>query len=1244
MEEHTLPTTPSSESTHQTLLISSIRHNARFPTLKIHIQDSNEHPYTVDALLDSGASSIYISSSFVNQHSIPSKRLPYPMFAYNADDTRNKATITHHANLTMTIQGHKSNTWAYVTELGAKTMIVGMTWLQEHNPVINWITGQIAFTRCPTSCGGSIQTIKNLARLVEFSVATDSSPGYLQEIRHEINSTKENVSTRLAIEDLKNTKTLTIEDIRKGPFADYADVFEDAGYQEVPPHRPWDHAIDLVPNWESKQWKPRIYPLTYDEQKELDVFLQENLENGRIRKSISKLASPVFFVKKKDGTKRLVIDYRRLNDITEKNRYPLPLTDELVTKWKGCVYFTTLDIRSGYYNVRIKEGDEWKTAFITNRGLYESIVMTFGLVNAPATFQNMMNDIFIVQIRRGDTDAYIDDIGIGTTPDSSGKLSNEEFHIKAIREVLQLCREHRLFLKPSKCLFLQPQMKFLGFIINGESISMDPTKIAGVKDWPTPTNLKELRSFIGFINFYRRFLNDFSTIARPLNDLTKKDVPFIWSPICNEAFEKLKKLVTSAPVLSLPDMERPYLLETDASNYAYGAILSQKQKDDRWHPVAFMSKSMTPAERNYDVHDKELLAVVRALEEWRQFLMGAKHTTEVLTDHQNLLYFRQAQNLNRRQARWAMFLENFNILLRHRPGNQSSKPDALSRRADHDIGKEDNQGVTVLPDQMFKETINNTEIRFSFREQLVREQARDPIIAEFNTTRESDKLPPGWTRHEDYWSFWTKIYIPPPLRQTIFRIFHSSPTAGHPGRDATLELIKRDYYWPNLRSDIEEWIKNCDICQRTKIIRRKPHGELKPVDPSPDPWKVLTTDLIVKLPPCQGFDSIWTVTDKGTRMIHIAPTNETLDSEGAHKLYMDRVWKLHGTPEKLISDRGPQFASRFSKSMNDNLGIETALSTAYHPQTDGQSERTNQEVEQVLRTVISWHQDDWVDWLPLVEFALNNRFKKALGTTPFYANYGYHPQIGSLPKISSPIVSVENFVKHIHQVQKDTKLALIQAAEDMKRFYDRNRRASPEFSVGQKVLLDNADLRLNRPSRKLSERRSGPFEILERIGTHAYKLKLPSTWKTVHPVFHLSKLEPYHEDPSHPNHTQPPPDILEGEPEWEVEKILDSRLSGHNKLYFQVKWKGWSDSEISWEPEENLENSPELIKEFYQVKPGAPRRVYTSQTDPKPRKKARKRNRIREIQHQSSIFHPIGTQTDVTSWPQTGKMSRDATF
>jgi hypothetical protein len=362
------------------------RDAVKFPSITIKIEYSNDQTYDVNALLDSGASSSYISLSFITKHGFTTKPLKNPIHASNADGSSN-THITRKVQLVCHYLGHSSAEWLYVANIEVD-VILGAAWLRSHNPEIDWRLGKVTFTRCPLTClrNNASNSLRDL--LENASVVTNypsSFPDTINRMVH-VSNTKAGISTQLAIEELKNKKVLTLDDIKKGPFADFADIFEEENFQELPPHRLWDHKIDLKEDWETKKWKPRVYPLNYDETKELDKFLDENLASGRIRPSESPLASPVFFIDKKDGNKRMVIDYRRLNDITVKNAYPLPLIPELITKWKGCKFFSALDVRSGYYNIRMREGDEWKTAFICPRGLYESLVMTFGLCNAPATF------------------------------------------------------------------------------------------------------------------------------------------------------------------------------------------------------------------------------------------------------------------------------------------------------------------------------------------------------------------------------------------------------------------------------------------------------------------------------------------------------------------------------------------------------------------------------------------------------------------------------------------------------------------------------------------------------------------------------------------------------------------------------------------------------------------------------------------------------------------------------------------
>jgi hypothetical protein len=379
--------------------------------------------------------------------------------------------------------------------------------------------------------------------------------------------------------------------------------------------------------------------MTLTEQTEMDAFLEEALATGRIRQSKSPLRAPVFFIKKKDGKLRFVQDYRALNAITRKNRYPLPLIDNLIHRLKDMRYFTKLDVHWGYNNVCIREGDEWKATFHTNRGLFEPLVMYFSLTNSPATFQTMMNELFQDLITKGVVSMYLDNILIFT--------NSLEEHRWITRLVLDRMREHKLYLRPEKCEFEKTRIEYLGVIILHNKVEMDPVKIAGVVDWPTPSNKKEVQSSVSFVKFYRHFIPGFSHHACALFDLTMKDVRFIWGLPQEDSFMKLKELVTSAPVLVLPNNNLPFRLEANGSGIATSAVLSQQNVDDNvWHPIAFLSKALNPVEQNYEIHDTKMLAIIRGLEEWRHYLEGARHPIEIWTDHKNLEYFRVAQKLN----------------------------------------------------------------------------------------------------------------------------------------------------------------------------------------------------------------------------------------------------------------------------------------------------------------------------------------------------------------------------------------------------------------------------------------------------------------------------------------------------------------------------------------------------------------------------------------------------------------------
>ena len=602
--------------------------NSLYLTIDI-LPDEEDETIETKTLLDCGAGGIFMDQNFARKHNIRTTKLEQPIRAQNVDGTDNKqGTIRFYTDLNIKIGDRTFLERFYITGLGNQKVILGLPWLRKHNPEIDWEKGTVTWRNQERS--------KNLVkhwRLKRESIKKEQQPSMEEEEdlestkNHSSNplldtdtillelldtedeiwiNTKTNMATSLAAEANSKKPELTPEQLVPKEYHEYLDVFNEEKANRYPDSRPWDHKIEMKPGFEPKSFK--TYNLTPEEQSELDKFLKENLDKGYIKPSESPMASPFFFVKKKDGKLRPCQDYRYLNDWTIKNAYPLPLISEIMDKIKGAKYFTKFDVRWGYNNVRIRKEDQWKAAFKTNRGLFEPTVMFFGMCNSPATFQTMMDSIFSDMIEGCIVIVYMDDILIFAK-------TQEELE-QYTKMVLQRLQENDLYLKPKKCEFNKTTMEYLGLIIKEGQLSMDPVKLKGISEWPTPKTVKQVRAFLGFGNFYRRFIRKFSELALPLNNLLKKDTHFDWTPTCQESFNTLKKRFTEEPVLMMPDQSRPFQIESDASKHASGAVLTQMDSNGDRHPVAFMSKTFNDTEKRYEIYDRELLGIVRALKEW----------------------------------------------------------------------------------------------------------------------------------------------------------------------------------------------------------------------------------------------------------------------------------------------------------------------------------------------------------------------------------------------------------------------------------------------------------------------------------------------------------------------------------------------------------------------------------------------------------------------------------------------------
>ncbi len=633
----------------------------------------------------------------------------------------------------------------------------------------------------------------------------------------------------------------------------YIKVFDGTNAKPLPPKSEWDHAIDLKEGT-SPPWGP-LYPLSEVRLKALQEYLDEMIASGKIRPSKSPAGAPILFVPKPHGRGlRLCVDYRGLNRVTIMNRFPLPLMKELQDRTNKAKIFSKIDLKNGYNLIRIKKGDEWKTAFRTRYGHYEYLVMPFGLANAPATFQNMIHDILRDLLDRG-VIAYLDDILIYS--------ETEEEHEALVAEVLSRLEKHSLAAAIDKCEFHKSTIDFLGYVVTDEGLKMADDKVQSIHDWKSPRCVKDVQVFIGFANFYRRFIAKFSGVCRPITDTLKgggKD--FKWTRECELAFRRLKALFTSAPILRHFDSSLPIQLETDASDFAIGSVLSQPH-DGRWHPVAFFSRKMDSAERNYEIHDKEMLAIVCSFKEWRRYLEGAAHQINIFTDHKNLEYFMTTKILNRRQARWAQELAAYDFKIVYRKGTSNGKADALSRRPEYrpEEGGSDDPFDKILKAgnidlESLSRRVSSAHIaaikKFTWSSdflQLVKEAAKDDEDYQTMVQRVRAGHGEDHVELQDDLLYWKcRLWVPrnDALRLRIAQEEHDSRVAGHFGQDKTLELVTRNYYWPRLERWVTEYVKGCHDCQQNKASRRAKYGLLHPLEAPHSPWSSISMDFISK--------------------------------------------------------------------------------------------------------------------------------------------------------------------------------------------------------------------------------------------------------------------------------------------------------------------------------------------------------------------------------------------------------------
>ncbi|KAL0546247.1 hypothetical protein IC582_016153 [Cucumis melo] len=1114
-------------------------------------------------LFDSGSSHSFISSAFVSHARLEVEPL-HQILSVSTPSGECMLSKEKVKACQIEIAGHVIEVTLIVLDMLDFDVILGMDWLAANHASIDCSRKEVTFN--PPSMasfkfkGGGSKSLPQVISAIRASkLLSQGTWGILASV----------VDTREADVSLSSEPVVR----------DYPDVFPEE-LPGLPPHREVEFAIELEPGTVPISRAP--YRMAPAELKELKVQLQELLDKGFIRPSVSPWGAPVLFVKKKDESMRLCIDYRELNKVTVKNRYPLPRIDDLFDQLQGATVFSKIDLRSGYHQLRIKDEDVPKTAFRSRYGHYEFIVMSFGLTNAPAVFMDLMNRVFREFL---DTFVivFIDDILIYS--------KTEAEHEEHLRMVLQTLRDNKLYAKFSKCEFWLKQVSFLGHVVSKDGVSVDPAKIEAVTGWTRPSTVSEVRSFLGLAGYYRRFVENFSRIATPLTQLTRKGAPFVWSKACEDSFQTLKQKLVTAPVLTVPDGSGSFVIYSDASKKGLGCVLMQQGK-----VVAYASRQLKSHEQNYPTHDLELAAVVFALKIWRHYLYGEK--IQIFTDHKSLKYFFTQKELNMRQRRWLQLVKDYDCEILYHPGKANVVADALSRKVSHSAALITRQaplhrdleraGIAVSVGAVTMQLAQLT-VQPTLRQRIIDAQSNDPYLVEKRGLAEAGQTAEFSLSSDGGLLFERRLCVPSDsaVKTELLSEAHSSPFSMHPGSTKMYQDLKRVYWWRNMKREVAEFVSKCLVCQQVKAPRQKPAGLLQPLSIPEWKWENVSMDFITGLPrTLRGFTVIWVVVDRLTKSAHFVPGKSTYTASKWAQLYMSEIVRLHGVPVSIVSDRDARFTSKFWKGLQTAMGTRLDFSTAFHPQTDGQTERLNQVLEDMLRACALEFPGSWDSHLHLMEFAYNNSYQATIGMAPFEALYGKccrspvcWGEVGEQRLMGPELVQSTN-----EAIQKIR--SRMHTAQSRQKSYADVRRKDLEFEIGDKVFLKVAPmkgvLRFERRG-KLSPRFVGPFEILERIGPVAYRLALPPSLSTVHDVFHVSMLRKYVPDPSH---------VVDYEPleidenlsyvEQPVEVLAREVKTLRNKQIPLVKvlWRNHWVEEATWEREDDMRSRyPELFEE-----------------------------------------------------------------
>lgn len=1009
--------------------------------------------------------------------------------------------------------------------------------------------------------------------------------------------------------------------------------------EKLPPMREINHRIPIIDENHTYRYH---HPRCADALKpKLLEKIQRYVRSGWwIFKNVPQ-AAPMMCLPKRDGGLRTVFDCRQRNDNTIHDVSPFPDQEQIRMDVARAKYRSKIDLSDAYEQVRIEPEDIGKTAFSTVYGTMISQVMQQGDCNAPSTFQRLMTHIFKEYIGRF-VHAYLDDVFV-----FSDTIEDHEDHLGKVFECL---RKAELYLKASKCDLYSPRMDCLGHIIDNDGLHASADKMSKVREWRTPRDYNDVQRFLGLVQYLAHFMPDVSAFTGPLAEITRNGHSFMWKPLHQKCFEMIKTLACKVPILRPIDarVDEPIWVICDASLYGVGAVYGQGPEWHTCRPAGFMSKKFTIAQHAYRVFEMETIAILEALLKWEDKLLG--YPIKIVTDHKALEFFKTQAHFNPRQTRWMEYIERFNYEIMYVKGELNKVADCLSRYYASDRDGEthpydefvnadarfDPEGDELPMERALElrrmETRSRSfkakaevEERTAEAEELHKNE-EDPVAAQ--PEEAAQPLDERMKGVPDFLHLVQKGYgadttlgkvVKAPAEHRLFkyqddllyvknhggddvlcvpRIKHGKRTLteivieaahsaiGHFGSRKTSDYVRRWYWWPNMGKEIEAYCATCGVCQTTKDSTQKPAGLLHGMPIPQRPWQSIAMDFVGPFPKSGGYDYLWVVICRLTSSVHLIPTVTKVKASELAWMYVRDIVRLHGVADSIVSDRDSKFTSAFWTEVQRLLGTKLLMSTAFHPQTDGSTERANRSVVQVLRAVVKPDQKDWVDKLPMVEFALNSSISSSTGFAPFELTGGFLPRmVQSIP--TSALPGVKQFAEAALDNLQKARDAII-AARVQQTFHANKRRRDENVhrgeerpvGVGDMVYLSTENLNLPKGrAKKLLPKFIGPYKVTRaNSDTSTYTIALSEDLKKrrIHPTFHVSRLRRHepNDDSLFPNReTRVYYDLgTPSDADWLVDAIVAHKGKGKS-LKFHVKWTLGDDT---WEPLAHVEDCIEL--------------------------------------------------------------------